>query len=139
MIRRPPRSTRTDTLFPYTTLFRSGDPVATRRPDADIAPRIPPRSRRHEIEQLDPLVADRGRQFAPAVGRGIVDHEYLMHGKALRKSDPDRRADLRGLVIKRNYNGKARNATGSRQQYRYDFRQPPRLRDSPTPNTTSRN
>src|SRR3546814_8074762 len=24
MIRRPPRSTRTDTLFPYTTLFRSG-------------------------------------------------------------------------------------------------------------------
>src|SRR3546814_6783255 len=26
MIRRPPRSTRTDTLFPYTTLFRSPDP-----------------------------------------------------------------------------------------------------------------
>src|SRR3546814_12883468 len=25
MIRRPPRSTRTDTLFPYTTLFRSED------------------------------------------------------------------------------------------------------------------
>src|SRR3546814_12579420 len=25
-IRRPPRSTRTDTLFPYTTLFRSGVP-----------------------------------------------------------------------------------------------------------------
>src|SRR3546814_11097832 len=24
MVRRPPRSTRTDTLFPYTTLFRSG-------------------------------------------------------------------------------------------------------------------
>src|SRR3546814_7235436 len=30
MIRRPPRSTRTDTLLPYTTLFRShpGDPAA---------------------------------------------------------------------------------------------------------------
>src|SRR3546814_1656985 len=27
MIRRPPRSTRTDTLFPYTTLFRSADDV----------------------------------------------------------------------------------------------------------------
>src|SRR3546814_1125145 len=27
MIRRPPRSTRTDTLFPYTTLFRSERPV----------------------------------------------------------------------------------------------------------------
>src|SRR3546814_8342794 len=31
MIRRPPRSTRTDTLFPYTTLFRS-------QPCAAIAP-----------------------------------------------------------------------------------------------------
>src|SRR3546814_2980636 len=27
MIRRPPRSTRTDTLFPYTTLFRSQAPL----------------------------------------------------------------------------------------------------------------
>src|SRR3546814_10678042 len=33
MIRRPPRSTRTDTLFPYTTLFRSG--VAPRADDSD--------------------------------------------------------------------------------------------------------
>src|SRR3546814_12420092 len=32
MIRRPPRSTRTDTLFPYTTLFRSVRP----RPDAEV-------------------------------------------------------------------------------------------------------
>src|SRR3546814_14697728 len=34
MIRRPPRSTRTDTLFPYTTLFRSGsdDNVLELRP-----------------------------------------------------------------------------------------------------------
>src|SRR3546814_4205457 len=30
MIRRPPRSTRTDTLFPYTTLFRSSRPGETR-------------------------------------------------------------------------------------------------------------
>src|SRR3546814_17885108 len=32
MIRRPPRSTRTDTLFPYTTLFRSGEARARRLP-----------------------------------------------------------------------------------------------------------
>src|SRR3546814_17972213 len=31
MIRRPPRSTRTDTLFPYTTLFRSYRPCDRRR------------------------------------------------------------------------------------------------------------
>src|SRR3546814_14315697 len=30
MIRRPPRSTRTDTLFPYTTLFRSIERAATK-------------------------------------------------------------------------------------------------------------
>src|SRR3546814_1290926 len=32
MIRRPPRSTRTDTLFPYTTLFRSAVRAAFGRP-----------------------------------------------------------------------------------------------------------
>src|SRR3546814_13701482 len=37
MIRRPPRSTRTDTLFPYTTLFRSSDPRRRRgQPSAVI-------------------------------------------------------------------------------------------------------
>src|SRR3546814_14515176 len=36
MLRRPPRSTRTDTLFPYTTLFRSGAPGAIRTPDPQI-------------------------------------------------------------------------------------------------------
>src|SRR3546814_6904495 len=30
MIRRPPRSTRTDTLFPYTTLFRSSSAICVR-------------------------------------------------------------------------------------------------------------
>src|SRR3546814_8841354 len=30
MIRRPPRSTRTDSLFPYTTLFRSFNPTVER-------------------------------------------------------------------------------------------------------------
>src|SRR3546814_9226681 len=33
MIRRPPRSTRTDTLFPYTTLFRSIGPNQISRED----------------------------------------------------------------------------------------------------------
>src|SRR3546814_16303235 len=51
MIRRPPRSTRTDTLFPYTTLFRSNQRSSrsnkSRRPLPDIAA--------DEIEhQIDP-------------------------------------------------------------------------------------
>src|SRR3546814_3635336 len=36
MIRRPPRSTRTDTLFPYTTLFRSGFHPKRRFPMASL-------------------------------------------------------------------------------------------------------
>src|SRR3546814_9287779 len=43
MIRRPPRSTRTDTLFPYTTLFRSPHRRHPGRPQAG-APR---QERRH--------------------------------------------------------------------------------------------
>src|SRR3546814_8849219 len=43
MIRRPPRSTRTDTLCPYTTLFRSeqhdGSVLRLRKLDADYDPR----------------------------------------------------------------------------------------------------
>src|SRR3546814_1284393 len=38
MIRRPPRSTRTDTLFPYTTLFRS--PCGAEQPPATSAPAL---------------------------------------------------------------------------------------------------
>src|SRR3546814_2036379 len=41
MIRRPPRSTRTDTLFPYTTLFRSAAPAPP--PPAPSAPLPRPR------------------------------------------------------------------------------------------------
>src|SRR3546814_20285406 len=37
MIRRPPRPTRTDTLFPDTTLFRSPDPRRARRAVARLA------------------------------------------------------------------------------------------------------
>src|SRR3546814_19224672 len=38
MIRRPPRSTRTDTLFPYTTLFRSKWPRAYDRKTTPASP-----------------------------------------------------------------------------------------------------
>src|SRR3546814_7565471 len=37
MIRRPPRSTRTDTLFPYTTLVRAVDAPSEAGPNADVA------------------------------------------------------------------------------------------------------
>src|SRR3546814_636066 len=40
MILRPPRSTRTDTLFPYTTLFRSHGPAVTLECVAEIRTRL---------------------------------------------------------------------------------------------------
>src|SRR3546814_358956 len=43
MFRRPPSSTRTDTLFPYTTLFRSTDLVGTPRPFARTDEKVSPR------------------------------------------------------------------------------------------------
>src|SRR3546814_7965198 len=51
MIRRPPRSTRTDTLFPYTTLFRSrarplGQARSPPRPEASSPTRAGARARR---------------------------------------------------------------------------------------------
>src|SRR3546814_17451293 len=54
MIRRPPRSTRTDTLFPYTTLFRSSNLRATicsaRLPDS-WTQRRPQKEQFHEDDR----------------------------------------------------------------------------------------
>src|SRR3546814_16363509 len=59
MIRRPPRSTRTDTLFPYTTLFRSGPgpvpaPVLVLRPSRGLH-HDPAGLRHHQPCHLDLL------------------------------------------------------------------------------------
>src|SRR3546814_10416362 len=61
MIRRPPRSTRTDTLLPYTTLFRS----LGHRPDIRRKGRHPPyrHTERRRVAQ-----ALRSRNVYPAVG-----------------------------------------------------------------------
>src|SRR3546814_1651344 len=61
MIRRPPRSTRTDTLFPYTTLFRSAGRAAVRRPVAAQAG--PPAGQGHERRAAAGAHAARGRFF----------------------------------------------------------------------------
>src|SRR3546814_9840178 len=69
MIRRPPRSTRTDTLFPYTTLFRS-QRVALARRNPSLRFAIKPRVHAGEStlhrtwHHLEPLL----RQSAFATG-----------------------------------------------------------------------
>src|SRR3546814_3905590 len=56
MIRRPPRSTRTDTLFPYTTLFRS------RRPSLDLL-----RAGLRHVELRDDTEVGNGALWLPGV------------------------------------------------------------------------
>src|SRR3546814_9236263 len=63
MIRRPPRPTRTDTLFPYTTLFRSPQLEELRREPARAA--RPPHRRRRDAaggRRLPRLLHAPGRQ-----------------------------------------------------------------------------
>src|SRR3546814_6478559 len=67
MIRRPPRSTRTDTLFPYTTLFRS------RRAGAGAGRLAPVRPRRLPCRQADTGVLRLGgEQLRRAAAAGLL-------------------------------------------------------------------
>src|SRR3546814_1758668 len=72
MIRRPPRSTRTDTLFPYTTLFRSLAESADRR----VARHRPDR-RRIETDERDARAEPRccGGGLGPGVS--TTDHDDI--------------------------------------------------------------
>src|SRR3546814_16330016 len=80
MIRRPPRSTRTDTLFPYTTLFRSkfGDAAAQRRDHVDLGAGVG---------------AGYDRAKSHGIGTRNVEHEEAR--RALRHGRPDFGGDAR--------------------------------------------
>src|SRR3546814_15530957 len=71
MIRRPPRSTRTDTLFPYTTLFRSQVDAGGRRRAAD---RGLHRGRAGVAEQVEETAAARLAEDALAQ-RTVVEEQ----------------------------------------------------------------
>src|SRR3546814_18564578 len=94
MIRRPPRSTRTDTLFPYTTLFRSPGPAPAdgqphgpehhaggRVPDVGprrrpLGPRAPSRHGRvRRVEPADQLLVHAARHLG-AVRVRLARHRH---------------------------------------------------------------
>src|SRR3546814_12555762 len=111
MIRRPPRSTRTDTLFPYTTLFRSLAGPQPHDVDLHVAFRLQPGKADHpagDVHDLDrlthvedeytspPHAADQcprralqnelhrlmdGHEIAPDNGRGDGDRKSVGKGK----------------------------------------------------------
>src|SRR3546814_17214025 len=84
MIRRPPRSTRTDTLFPYTTLFRSAD-AADREADVDRG--------------TDALIEEVGFEEDLAAGdRNHVGRNIGRHVARLRFDDRQRGERARAIV-----------------------------------------
>src|SRR3546814_2509931 len=87
MIRRPPRSTRTDTLFPYTTLFRS---VRTMAVAATV---------RHEmllpaVGTIEQLPAQRAR----AAGRQRAHRFPLLRAQAQRGRSEEHTSELQSLM-----------------------------------------
>src|SRR3546814_16853212 len=68
MIRPPPRSTRTDTLFPYTTLFRSdaNDVAADPRHETTRLALYDPRGIMRLFETFDPPIRERHAVDPPA-------------------------------------------------------------------------
>src|SRR3546814_1290363 len=85
MIRRPPRSTLTDTLFPYTTLFRSVSAVNADSYDSfgNVIPQVyHGRTRRDRHEELiayaiDGAVEQVKRAFEIAGGKGAININVL--------------------------------------------------------------
>src|SRR3546814_13333053 len=92
MIRRPPRFTRTDTLLPYTTLFRSGgqiewgyyeekDPRLVHPRDLleKEEARLSPSQRDREMEQiLEPL--ERAMELTPILGELGYNEKHSFNG-----------------------------------------------------------
>src|SRR3546814_18781375 len=70
MLRRPPRSTRTDTLFPYTTLFRSR------------------RNRLLRLRQSGADVGAEGEIDAVVVGRNLTKLTHDAHGSEILGETP---------------------------------------------------
>src|SRR3546814_8178289 len=93
MIRRPPRSTRTDTLFPYTTLFRSRSYPRIAILTADIHKPVG-RERQADIALKQiilaitliilPVASDEGRSFA-VVAQTKIEHTGDRIGTVIRR------------------------------------------------------
>src|SRR3546814_16785056 len=108
MIRRPPRSTRTDTLFPYTTLFRSitqGDVRLPRQRDGAVGrPRRPGDDRRPLGGRGDgpqraapaALFADRRQSARRRIGKR---HGAAAGSEPPQEGSPDRKSVVSGKSV----------------------------------------
>src|SRR3546814_4137273 len=85
MIRRPPRSTRTDTLFPYTTLFRSVALAVEERPqgEADAESRVAMVAVRRIIARHAVIAAVRLAVIPPVVAAVMRSEEHTSELQSL--------------------------------------------------------
>src|SRR3546814_19276588 len=91
MIRRPPRSTRTDTLFPYATLFRSV---------GEIAP-VFPALRAEEAPLADPWPGDEERPARDTLALNVLCQIETMGGCGATEGDRARRTPAMLMPIVR--------------------------------------
>src|SRR3546814_15820675 len=103
MIRRPPRATRTDTLCPYTTLFRSDHDVFL--PDRQLLAAGDQQLLAHQVDAGDPLGhrvldLDAGVHL-DEVEAAVLEQELERAGAAVADADAGIHADLADLEIGR--------------------------------------
>src|SRR3546814_17948270 len=109
MIRRPPRSTRTDTLFPYTTLFRSSESVGIThgqdRAEAWDMNQIYPSFLQSLMEQFfkvdEPWTVDSLDVLLVGVGEGytFADSHHLVEALGINVVFGDRKSAVEGKRV----------------------------------------
>src|SRR3546814_11012913 len=101
MVRRPPRSTRTDTLFPYTTLFRSGSDGSGIRLVLMLVLSFPgvfaEQAASLRIDGPVPASREPGRQGAPAGGADPPQFPAVSRTTAAASGRPARGRGRRGI------------------------------------------
>src|SRR3546814_20649723 len=97
MIRLPPRSTRIDTLFPYTTLFRSLEPVVIflRRGRADVEEIGEADDLPQQLEELRLPVFERVAAHLDQIGRDLGRAAVLPGLNDIGEPDENQGADDR--------------------------------------------
>src|SRR3546814_8913329 len=103
MIRRPPRSTRTDTLFPYTTLFRSkpaSRPIASSASPSSASASAP-RSRRCRTRARRTRAAWRSEEHTSEL-QSLMRNSYAVF--CLKKKKKNNKVSETSLNVIGNYN-----------------------------------
>src|SRR3546814_2886246 len=108
MIRRPPRSTRTDTLFPDTTLVRS---VRQHRLEDLLGPAIDGSDNRHAVHDA---LADAHGHAADVAGGEEADQRQRHHGDDKTKAGNAERQIGFGVPVRR-YVGRSEEHTSELQ------------------------